>query len=318
MLNVISGGAGFIGMNLGIKLIAENEKVLSIDNFSGGMTSYPALLIENPNFDYFELDLSKELDNEALQKFQSYLSGEDFRIWHFAANSDIQKGVNNSFFDYRDTLGTTLAMIELSRKYKPKSFIFSSSSAVYGDHKGMSTSETAELMPISNYGNMKLSSEIALQNSFEALGIPYYIFRFPNVIGLPLTHGLIHDVYKKLLAKPSSIQVLGDGRQQKPYIHVNDLLAAIFSITTSQAQNLVVNIGPDDEGITVEEIVNGMRDQFSPSTNLIFGKTKQGWLGDIPQYKLDVTKLSQSFDISKLSSRNAVLLVIQELMEIHK
>jgi UDP-glucose 4-epimerase len=318
MLNVISGGAGFIGMNLAIKLITENERVLSIDNFSGGMTSYPALLIENPNFDYFELDLSKELDNEALRKFQSYLSRENFRIWHFAANSDIQKGVNNGYFDYRDTLGTTLAMIELSRKYIPKSFIFASSSAVYGDHKGVSTSETAKLMPISNYGNMKLSSEIALQNSFEALGIPYYIFRFPNVIGLPLTHGLIHDVYKKLLVKPSSIQVLGDGRQQKPYIHVNDLLAAISSITTSQAQSLVINIGPDDEGITVEEIVNGLRDHFSPSTNLTFGKTKQGWLGDIPQYKLDVTKLSQSFDTSKLSSRNAVFLVIQELMEIHK
>jgi UDP-glucose 4-epimerase len=318
MLNVISGGAGFIGMNLAIKLIAENEKVLSIDNFSGGKSSYPALLIENPNFEHFELDLSEELNNEALVKFQSYLSREDYRIWHFAANSDIQKGVNNSFFDYKDTLGTTLAMIELSRKYRPKSFVFASSSAVYGDHKGVSTSETAKLMPISHYGNMKLSSEIAIQNSFVETSIPYYIFRFPNVIGLPLTHGLIHDVYKKLVDKPSSIQVLGDGHQQKPYIHVNDLLAAIFSVTTSQAQSLVINIGPDDDGITVEEIVNGLRDCFSPSTNLIFGKTKQGWLGDIPQYKLDVTKLSQSFDISKLSSRNAVLYVIQQLMGIHK
>ena len=314
---MISGGAGFIGTNLAVKLINENEKVLSIDNFSGGRSIYPASLNVNSNFEHIELDLSERSINRALLQIESTLVGQKYRVWHLAANSDIQKGATDSFFDYKDTLGTTLTMLELSRNHKPTSFIFASSSAVYGDHNGVRTSESVELKPISNYGNMKLSSEIAIQNILGEINIPYFIFRFPNVIGTPLTHGLIHDVYKKLIKKPPFIEILGDGLQQKPYVHVDDLLAVIFSVTKSQPQGIVLNIGPTDDGITVAEIVNALKNSFSPQTNLLFGNSKQGWVGDIPQYKLDVSQLSSSFNTSELSSRKAVQKVILELLEDH-
>lgn len=314
---MISGGAGFIGTNLAMELIIKNEKVLSIDNFSGGRSFYPACLIENSNFEHIELDLSNMSNKAALLQIESTLVVQKYRMWHFAANSDIQRGATDSFFDYTDTLGTTLTMLELSRDHKPTSFVFASSSAVYGDHNGVRTSESVELKPISNYGNMKLGSEIAIQNILGEISVPYFIFRFPNVIGTPLTHGLICDVYKKLIKKPPFIEILGDGLQQKPYIHVDDLLAVIFSVTKSQPQGIVLNIGPTDDGITVAEIVNALKNNFSPQTNLLFGNSKQGWVGDIPQYKLDVTKLSSIFDTSELSSRKAVQKVILELLEYH-
>jgi UDP-glucose 4-epimerase len=313
MVNVILGGAGFIGSNLVRFLMACGEKVIVIDNLSNGSKDF---LPKNfPGELFFEYDLSNPLSSELLEKLKLLHNSEELTIWHLAANSDIQKGTEDFAVDFHATLGTTLSALNLATRIKTHSLIFASSSAVYGDHGDRPLDENVtDLRPISNYGVMKLASELVIQNySVVNPHIKIRIYRFPNVIGLPLTHGVLRDFHSKLKSKPQNLHVLGNGEQQKPFMHVDDLITNMITLNSTSALNEVFNLSSKDDGVRISEIAEIMIDNFSPTTKPVYQTTPQGWIGDIPKYSFDTNKSISHGAASILSSRKAVEKVVAQL-----
>ena len=314
--HMVFGGSGFIGSNLVRELLESDKNVISIDNYSIFGGTVPDHEIANENLIRFRKDLSKN-DRDFESLLESTLGDNPVILWHFAANSDIQKSATDPSFDYTDTLGTSLSVTRFIKFLNVKKVVFASSSAIYGDHGGIPVSEDEIFLnPSSNYGVMKLASERVLASSCDYAQIPLQIFRFPNVIGLPLTHGVINDIYKKLKKLPSEVQLLGDGTQQKPFMHVKNLISAMISQVEEECVFDVMNLGPNDLGLTIRVVAERLRDAFSPKTELLYQQTPFGWVGDIPKYSLDVSKMLEKFPEHNISSLDSVNRVIHELGEL--
>ena len=240
---------------------------------------------------------------------------EDVHIWHMAANSDIPAGIEDPHIDLRDTFLTTFELLRIAREYKIASFNFASSSAIYGDLGDVPAHEAiGPLEPISNYGAMKLASEAQIRAAVEAFLPRANIFRFPNVIGAPATHGVIVDFVRKLRSTPSRLEVLGNGSQRKPYLHVDDLVdAMLFIERDATGRYNVVNIGPRDVGVSVRFIAEAVRDRVSPKAEIAFCEGDRGWVGDVPRFNYDTGRLSGMGWEPQLDSQAAVLRAVDEI-----
>jgi UDP-glucose 4-epimerase len=237
---LVAGGAGFIGSHLVDKLIERGDYVVVADNLCLGEKELIAHHFDNPKFKFCEIDIA---DNIKLNK--TFEQDKFDRVYHLAANSDIQKGGKNPDIDIHDTFETTLSVLQSMRKFGVKEMIFSSTSAVYGDKTESLTETTGGLNPISYYGGAKLASE-AFISAFAAMcDMRANIIRFPNVVGERLTHGAIYDFIKKLKTNQEELEILGDGNQEKPYIYVGDLVAAMLYLPFGDVGVNVFNAGVD-------------------------------------------------------------------------
>ncbi len=316
---IIAGGAGFIGTNLVKHFIKRNKKIFIIDNFSNSDESNILSLNNNGNLNIIKCDLSiedkaKKAINEVCRN-----SDSDIQIWHLAANSDIPSGILDSKIDLKDTFMTTFNLLEMAKIFDIKSFFFASSSAVYGDHGTKSINEeTGPMMPISNYGAMKLASEAQCFFAYESFLEKLRIFRFPNVVGSPATHGVILDFINKLKNDPSRLEVLGDGSQKKSYLHVSDLIEGMIHLSEVDLKKSVppvFNLGPENDSITVRWIAEQVILNFSPNAKIEYGKSKSGWLGDVPKFSYN-TKKSQEFGWKpKMNSADSIKKAIQEIIK---
>ncbi len=316
-LSVITGGAGFIGVNLIRQLLDKNHNVIVLDNFSLGTLSNIEQFNENNSFSYVECDLS--VSSQVDDAFNQILKKNEKidEIWHLAANSDIPAGVNNARIDYKDTFLTTFEILQSSKKYGVKRFYFASSSAVYGDWGSKALSESlGPLKPISNYGAMKLASEGQICAAADDFLDKAIIFRFPNVVGTPATHGVIYDFILKI-QKNKQLDVLGDGTQKKSYLHVNNLVSAMLFLSESKETKKmeIINIGSDDEGIQVSKIAELVRDKMSKEAKIIYGKTNKGWQGDVPRFFYDISYLRSFGWDQDMSSESAVIKAVDEIIE---
>lgn len=310
-ISIILGGAGFIGSQLIKFLLNENKKVIVIDNLCRGsidfIESNEEVLFEKVNLDNLE-DTSN-----CLRKIENKFEIDE--IWHLAANSDIPAGIEDPNIDMRDTFMTTYNLLIAIKNINVNKIMFASSSAVYGDLGELLISEnSAPLMPISNYGAMKLSSEAILSSHVEQNNTNLIIYRFPNVVGYPATHGVIFDFINKLIKTPDTLKVLGNGTQNKAYLHVKDLIEAMLFIRdTIDKKRLIINIGPPDKGITVKEIAEITRDFVSPNATIEFGQENKGWVGDVPKFYYD-TSLLKSLGFKKVSSsKDAIKISVKEI-----
>ena len=199
-VSIIAGGAGFIGCNLLPLLGDEGRHIVILDNLSRGRAEYldPVRDAIPHRVHFYEVDLSNK--TETIRAFECAVKlGDVDEVWHLAANSDIPAGVQNAEIDLRDTFMTTVSLIEAMKLYKIRKLHFASSSAIYGDLDGVPLhEEIGPLLPISNYGAMKLASEAAISAAAESHLSRANLFRFPNVVGAPATHGVILDFINKL------------------------------------------------------------------------------------------------------------------------
>ncbi|MGA8005143.1 MAG: NAD-dependent epimerase/dehydratase family protein, partial [Burkholderiales bacterium] len=229
-------------------------------------------------------------------------------VWHLAANSDIPAGIADPGVDLRDTFMTTFNTLALMKELGIPTIAFASSSAVYGDHGDRLLSEdSGPLFPISSYGAMKLASEGAISAALESHLERAFVFRFPNVIGTPATHGAIYDFVRKLRATPTNLDVLGDGTQQKSYLHVEDLVEAMLFIRARAPERLACyHIGAEDEGVTVRFIAEQVVAAVAPAARITYGHGNRGWVGDVPRFAYSVAKLTKLGWRPKLGSAQAV------------
>ncbi len=301
---LITGGAGFIGRNFINQLQNKYDQIFVIDNFSLGIRDQ----FDCKNITIIEFDLKNEfLDYE---KFGKCNIDE---IWHFAANSDIAAGIENDLVDLENTFFTTLNTIKIAKKTRIKKFNFASSSAIYGNWNMPLKESLGPLKPISNYGSMKLASEAALLSFSHKNKNILNIFRFPNVVGVPATHGVIFDFINKI-KRNGNLDVLGNGTQKKSYLHVSELINAMQYINENNNEDsLIINLGNNDDGITVKEIAEMVTSKFKKNIKISYGKNDFGWVGDIPKFKFDTERLNNMGWSPKLSSKEAVKLAIDEI-----
>lgn len=285
---MITGGAGFIGSHLTGALLKQGNRVICVDNFELGKRENVEKYMNNPNFELVEADVS-DVDGFDKLLFENKVE----RIYHLAANSDIQKSARIPGVDYSNTFSTTYSVVEGMRRNGIKKLFFASTSAVYGNKAGVRLTENiGGLSPISYYGGAKLASEAFISSYAYMNDLEVLIFRFPNVIGPNLTHGVIFDFIKKLKNNPDELEILGDGTQCKPYLYVLDLVDAIVEYSLMQEKGVeIYNIGVDT-ATTVKEIADmvcakmGLKDVSYRYTG-----GNVGWKGDVPAFQYDLSKI---------------------------
>lgn len=306
---LVTGAAGFIGSHLTDRLLQQGASVIGIDNLSRGTRGNLQLAHANPRFRFFDADLSNIAD---LRHIISGLQIET--VWHMVANSDIPAGIADPNIDLRDTFLTTFNLLLVMREAEIKNLAFASTSAVYGMHSGPLKETTGPLFPISNYGAMKLASEAAISAAVEGYLKRAWIFRFPNVVGSRATHGIIFDLFTKIKADSGSLEVLGDGTQQKPYLHVSELIDAMLFVQHHAFEPLsCFNIGPEDEGTTVRAIAETVIRTAAPSKSIRFTGGTKGWVGDVPKFYYSVDKLKDLGWEPTLGSSEAIERAVTEI-----
>lgn len=310
--HLITGGAGFIGVGLALALLNRGDDVIVVDDLSRGSLENMRGLLERPSFQFREVDCS---DAAALIEVIQGAAKPVDSVWHMAANSDIPAGVKDPRIDLERTFLTTFGVLEAMRACGVPQLHFASSSAIYGDFGDVVIHEDiGPLEPISNYGAMKLASEAQIRAAVEAFLPRASVFRFPNVIGVPATHGVIWDFCRKLRETPERLVVLGNGTQQKSYLHIDDLVSAMLHIAALEGSYQVFNIGPVDDGVTVRFIAETVRDRASPGASLEYGQEPRGWVGDVPKFHYSVERLLSTGWRPTLTSADAVRRAVDEIV----
>lgn len=310
----ITGVAGFIGSHLADSLLADGYHVSGMDDFSLGRREHLDGARTSGKFQLVDGDCSQvENVRDALSVVTAWKGVPDM-IWHMAANSDIAAGTADASIDFNRTLRTTFATIEAARAGGVRRIAFASSSAVYGERDDLLTEDSGPLLPISNYGAAKLAGEglisAAAETSLEAV----WIFRFPNVVGPRPTHGVIFDFARRLARDPSRLDVLGDGAQEKAYLHVSELVSALrFACSHSSAKRNVFNLGPEGKGTRVSVIAEKTVAAMAPGAKIVYGGGDRGWVGDVPRFRYSIEKLAQLGWRPQLSSDAAVSRAIAEI-----
>lgn len=307
---LVAGGAGFIGSHLCDALLSKNNTVIVADKLIMGSKNIEHLS-QNTNFKFYEMELANQDNVDKLFK-----DNKIDIVYHMAANSDIQKSANDTSIDFNDTLLTTRVLLESMRKNNVKNIFFASTSAVYGEMPDIVLNEeTGGLKPVSYYGGAKLASEALISSYVSMCDMNAVIFRFPNVIGPRLTHGVVYDFVKKLRNNPKELLILGNGTQCKPYIYVTDLVNAIVKLTEQFEPGVdVFNISVMSEGTSVTHIAEIVVDVLGLSdVEFRYTGGDRGWKGDVPRFKYDISKVLATGWKPEYTSDEAVRKAAQSL-----
>lgn len=307
---LVAGGAGFIGSHLCDALLSKNNTVIVADKLIMGSKNIEHLS-QNTNFKFYEMELANQDNVDKLFK-----DNKIDIVYHMAANSDIQKSANDTSIDFNDTLLTTRVLLESMRKNNVKNIFFASTSAVYGEMPDIVLNEeTGGLKPVSYYGGAKLASEALISSYVSMCDMNAVIFRFPNVIGPRLTHGVVYDFVKKLRNNPKELEILGNGTQCKPYIYVTDLVNAILKLTEQFEPGVdVFNISVMSEGTSVTHIAEIVVDVLGLSdVEFKYTGGDRGWKGDVPRFKYDISKVLATGWKPEYTSDEAVRKAAQSL-----
>ena len=307
---LVAGGAGFIGSHLCDALLSKNNTVIVADKLIMGSKNIEHLS-QNTNFKFYEMELADQDNVDKLFK-----DNKIDIVYHMAANSDISKSANDTSIDFNDTLLTTRVLLESMRKNNVKNIFFASTSAVYGEMPDIVLNEeTGGLKPVSYYGGAKLASEALISSYVSMCDMNAVIFRFPNVIGPRLTHGVVYDFVKKLRNNPKELEILGNGTQCKPYIYVTDLVNAIVKLTEQFEPGLdVFNISVMSEGTSVTHIAEIVVDVLGLSdVEFKYTGGDRGWKGDVPRFKYDISKVLATGWKPEYTSDEAVRKAAQSL-----
>lgn len=303
----VTGGAGFIGSNLVDRLLADGHDVVAYDNFSTGQEQFLEQALSNRSFTLVRGDL---LD---LDDLSTAMRGTD-RVYHLSANADVRFGIEHPRKDLEQNTIATFNVLEAMRSNSVRTIAFSSTGSIYGEPGVFPTPEDAPFpVQTSLYGASKLAGEGMIAAYAEGFGMQAFIFRFVSILGERYTHGHVFDFYHQLLAHPDRLRVLGNGKQRKSYLYVQDCISAIFAVM-DKSQNAVniYNLGTD-EYCEVNDSIGWITGFLGLSPELEYTGGERGWIGDSPFIFLDTRKVRSLGWQPQLSIRDGVIKTIAYL-----
>lgn len=310
---LITGGAGFIGSSLVERLVAAGFKVDVLDNLSTGSADFIKKWKMSSNVQFHNIDL---LDVTELGQIGKYRT-----VYHFAANPEVNVSATKPDIHFKQNIVATFNLLEAIKDSPPEVFVFASSSTVYGEPAIIPTPENyAPLEPISSYGASKLACE-ALVSSYAHLNkFRAVICRLANIVGENSTHGVVYDFIRKLRSNSSQLEVLGDGKQNKSYLYISDCINAIQDAMNGGTGAVnIFNIGSDDQidvltiaGLVIQTMkLDGVKIKLTGGV-----EGGRGWIGDVKNMMLDVSKLKSTGWKQRYNSENALRYTAQQIVEL--
>lgn len=283
----ITGGAGFIGSNLVDRLRGNGIEVVIVDDFRTGRREFIADALAEPGVRLVEGDV---LDMDVLTD-----AFEDCDwVFHLQANADVRRGLDHPRRDLEQNTIATSNVLEAMRARGVSQIAFASTGSVYGEPAIFPTPEDAPFpSQTSLYAASKLAGEgliAAYAAGYEFTGL---IFRFVSILGERYTHGHVFDFYRALKREPDRLCVLGDGRQEKSYLYVQDCIDAMLTAAEHHADDPgahIYNLGTD-ETVIVDESVSVITRHLGVQPSIEHTGGKRGWTGDSPLIHLDTTRI---------------------------
>jgi UDP-glucose 4-epimerase len=310
MRSFITGGAGFLGSNLTNEILDRKLGPVTVyDDFSIGRREHFGSRLSDPALSIVEGNVRD------LATLTKALAGHDV-VFHLASNSDISRAATEPLIDFENGTLLTQTLLEAMRTSGVKRILFTSGSGVYGEVPPDPIPEAYPFMiPISTYGAQKLASEALISAYCHMFDLVGTVFRFANVVGPHMTHGVSHDFTRRLHANASRLDIMGDGNQSKPYVHTSDVVEAILLLCEHQKAGYdVFNVGSEDH-LLVREIAAIVVDEMGLS-NVAFDYSggARGWRADVPVYRIDTSKVRKTGWANKMNSRGAVSAAVRSLI----
>lgn len=281
----VTGGAGFIGSNLVDRLLAEGHHVVVYDNFSTGLDTFLNDARRSASFKLIEGDL---LDSDHLSKA---MRGCNI-VYHMAANADVRFGTEHPRKDLEQNTIATFNVLEAMRANGIKRIGFASTGSVYGEASVIPTPEDAPFpVQTSLYGASKLAGEALIAAYCEGFGFQSWIFRFVSILGERYTHGHVYDFYKQLKADPTQLRILGNGKQRKSYLYIQDCLDAMqVAVEKATGKVNIFNLGVDGY-CELNDSIGWISQTLGVQPRLEYAGGDRGWVGDNPFIFLDTKKI---------------------------
>jgi UDP-glucose 4-epimerase len=304
---LVTGAAGFVGSNLSDRLLHLGHDVVGYDNFSTGQPAFIEQALRSPRYRLVHADL---LDRNTLAHA---MDGVDF-VFHLAANADVRFGTQHRRRDLEQNTIATWNVLESMYERGVRRIAFSSTGSIYGEPSVFPTPESCPFpVQTSLYGASKLAAEGLIQAYSEACGMQAYIFRFVSILGERYSHGHVFDFYKQLLKHPDTLHVLGNGKQRKSYLYVQDCIdAMLLAVERADGRLNVFNLGTD-EYCEVNDSVRWICDYLGVKPRLIYSGGERGWIGDSPFIFLDCCAIRSLGWSPRLGIQEAVIRTVEFL-----
>ena len=298
---IVTGGAGLIGTHLSEALADEND-VLVADNCSKGNREWVPDSVE-----FVEADLTDSDDVAEI------VMGDLDLVFHLGALSDVNRGDHRRVFEENNAMLYNL--LERMDEVGLSKIAFASSSAVYGEAPRPTPEDFAPLEPVSTYGASKLAGEGLLSTYAHSHDFTTWLFRFSNVVGPHQRNNVISDFIEKLLDDPHSLTILGNGRQEKSYLHVEDCVDGMIHVVenTDEPTNLY-NLGTRTT-ISVTRIAEIVSDVVGCDPEFEYTGGDRGWTGDVPRMRLSIEKVGATGWSPEMESAEAVRTAAEQLHE---
>ena len=305
----ITGGAGFIGSNLADRLSAQGAEVVIVDDFRAGRREFVTDVLGRTGARLVEGDV---LDSEVLE---DAMEGCDW-VFHLQANADVRRGLEHPRRDLKQNTIATSNVLEAMRARGVRQIAFASTGSVYGEPEAFPTPEDAPFpVQTSLYGASKLACEGMIAAYAAGYGFTGLICRFVSILGERYTHGHVFDFYRSLKRDPTRLRVLGDGRQEKSYLYIQDCLSAMLTAAERHSEEPgvhVYNLGTE-ETLLVDDSVRIVVEHLSLSPEVEHTGGRRGWTGDSPLIHLDVGRIRSLGWRPRLTIRQAVVRTLEWL-----
>ena len=300
---LVTGGAGFVGSHLCHRLVTDNE-VRVVDDCSNGNRDWLP--------DEVEL-IEGDLTDQAVAA--EAITADLDAVFHFAADKNAAR---DDIDQYRFNNRLTETVLERMDAVGVDRIAFTSSSTVYGEAPRPTPEDFAPLEPISIYGASKLGEESLISVYANSHDMTAWVFRFANIVGPRLQKGaVVPDFIHKLREDPDRLEILGDGRQEKSYMHVEECVEAMCHVVENAEKPVnVYNLGTRTT-TSVTTIADIVSDEMGLDPDYEFTGGDRGWVGDVPRMRLSIEKLAALGWEPAQSSDDAVRQATRELLDEH-